>query len=95
MEANSNNNRIDSLITSPLLDNGIPNEQSSDTFIRRSTFIPTPKDAGSLDENSLTAMGMVKKVYLFLKPRNINEAIEMMSEVDGIYQHDFYEGRAT
>ena len=65
MEANSNNNRIDSLITSPLLDNGIPNEQSSDTFIRRSTFIPTPKDAGSLDENSLTAMGfdegMVKK----------------------------------
>ena len=39
--------------------------------------------------------GMVKKVYLFLKPRNINEAIEMMSEVDGIYQHDFYEGRAT
>ena len=52
MEANSNNNRIDSLITSPLLDNGIPNEQSSDTFIRRSTFIPTPKDAGSLDENS-------------------------------------------
>ena len=39
--------------------------------------------------------GMVKKVYLFLKPRNINEAIEMMSEVDGIYQHDFYECRAT
>ena len=33
---------------------------------------------------------MTKKVYLFLKPRTIDEAIELMSEADGIYQHDFY-----
>ena len=35
--------------------------------------------------------GLVKKVYLFLTPHNIDEAIELMSEINGIYQHDFYE----
>ena len=38
---------------------------------------------------------MTKKVYLFLKPRTIDEAIELMSEADGIYQHDFIESRKT
>ena len=30
-------------------------------------------------------------MYLFLKPNNINEAIDLMSEINGIYQHNFYE----
>ena len=39
--------------------------------------------------------GMIKKVYLFLKPNNIEEAIEIMMEVNEIYQHDYYEGRSS
>ena len=103
MENNTNKSDSGINVKIPLIDaaqNSNPdNEDEPELHNPRSTFIPTPKDAGSLDENSLTAMGfdggMVKKVYLFLKPHNINEAIEMMSEVDGIYQHNFYEGRAT
>ena len=39
--------------------------------------------------------GMIKKVYLFLKPRNIENAIELMTEINGIYQHDYYESRTS
>ena len=32
---------------------------------------------------------MINKVYILLKPPNIDIAIEYMTEVNGIYQHDF------
>ena len=80
---------IDSDLNTPLIDTNANN------ILRRSTFIPTPENDHSEDEQSLKEMGfeegMVKKVYLFLKPNNINEAIDLMSEINGIYQHDFYE----
>ena len=34
---------------------------------------------------------MINKVYILLKPQNMEAAIEYMTEVDGIYQHDFFE----
>ena len=34
---------------------------------------------------------MINKVYLFLHPPNIETAIDYMTEIDGIYQHDFIE----
>ena len=47
------------------------------------------------DLNNIVAMGynpkMAKKVYILLKPHDINEAIDFLTEEDGIYQHDFME----
>ena len=34
---------------------------------------------------------MVNKIYILLQPESIERAIDYMSEVDGIYQHDFFE----
>ena len=34
---------------------------------------------------------MINKVYILLKPIGIDRAIDYMTEVDGIYQHDFLE----
>ena len=52
-----------------------------------------PKNINDLEE--LILMGydkkMVKKVYIFLKPADINEAIDFLSEENGIYHHDFME----
>ena len=52
-----------------------------------------PKNTNDLEE--LILMGydvkMVKKVYIFLKPVDINEAIDFLSEENGIYHHDFLE----
>ena len=52
-----------------------------------------PKNTNDLEE--LILMGydvkMVKKVYIFLKPVDINEAIDFLSEENGIYHHDFME----
>ena len=47
------------------------------------------------DIQTLQDMGydkkMINKVYLFLHPPNIERAIDYMTEIDGIYQHDFIE----
>ena len=50
----------------------------------------------SKNENDLelvVSMGyeekMVKKVYILLKPNDINEAIDFLTKENGIYQHDF------
>ena len=34
---------------------------------------------------------MINKVYILLQPANIERAVDYMSEIDGIYQHDFFE----
>ena len=92
MEKNSNNSNSDA-INIPLIG------ERSDSFTRRSTYIPSPETDYAKDENTLKEIGfdeaMIKKVYIFLKPRNIDEAIELMSSIDGVYQHDFYECRAN
>ena len=32
---------------------------------------------------------MINKIYILLRPENIERAIDYMSEIDGIYQHNF------
>ena len=32
---------------------------------------------------------IINKVYILLRPENIERAIDYMTEIDGIYQHDF------
>ena len=34
---------------------------------------------------------MINKIYILLKPENMERAIDYMTEIDGIYQHDFFE----
>ena len=34
---------------------------------------------------------MINKIYILLHPENIERAIDYMNEIDGIYQHDFFE----
>ena len=34
---------------------------------------------------------MMRKVYMFLKPNDINEALDYLNKEDGIYHHDFME----
>ena len=47
------------------------------------------------DMNTILSMGynekMIRKVYIFLKPGDINEALDYLSQQDGIYHHDFME----
>jgi len=47
------------------------------------------------DINLLTEMGfnniVVKKVYAFLRPNNIEQAINYLAEENGVYMHNFYE----
>ena len=39
--------------------------------------------------------GIIRKVQIFLKPTNIYDAIELMTEVNGIYQHDYYDNKTN
>ena len=45
------------------------------------------------DIELLKSMGfdkkMINKVYILLRPENIERAIDYMTEIDGVYQHDF------
>ena len=45
------------------------------------------------DIELLKSMGfekkMINKVYILLRPENIERAIDYMTEIDGIYQHNF------
>ena len=56
-----------------------------------------PKELLNHDEDIavLLDMGfeeaMIRKVFIFLKPRDLDQAIEYMTEENGIYQHRFYE----
>lgn len=37
---------------------------------------------------------LLKKVFKFLKPNDINDALDLMEEKDGIFQHEFMEGHS-
>ena len=45
------------------------------------------------DIELLNSMGfnrkMINKVYILLGPESIERAIDYMTEIDGVYQHDF------
>ena len=47
------------------------------------------------DMKTILSMGyeekMIRKVYIILKPSEINEALDYLSQEDGIYHHDFME----
>lgn len=46
------------------------------------------------EQSILNEMGynkeMIENVYTYLKPNTLTEAIELMKQINGIYQHDFF-----
>ncbi len=64
---------------------------TSEEFSRDSLLIDSSYNN---DFQILEEMGyeknMIKKVYAFLKPQNIEQALNYMTEVNGIYYHNFF-----
>ena len=56
-------------------------------------------ESNETDISTLISLGyngaLVKKVYLFLKPNNINEAIDLMTEKERVIQHYFYKSAVS
>ena len=69
------------------------------TAIERELQMLLDTDEGNnikADIELLKSMGfdkkMINKVYLILRPENIERAVDFMTEIDGVYQHDFIDG---
>lgn len=77
-------------------DNSIENRHSSleDDELFREMLRREQNENLTRDLGLLTEMGfsikLINKVYVFLRPRTIDQAILLMTEIDGIYQHNFY-----
>ena len=80
-------------------DNLISADQRTSNVIENemNSFLST--DEGQIikgDIELLVSMGfdkqIINKIYILLRPENIERAIDYMTEIDGIYQHDFFAG---
>ncbi len=91
----SNDNKKENLI--------INNNEHSDSYLEISNSISMTseqldnyiEDKDMKDIETLEEMGFptktIKKVYAFLNPINISQAISYLTEENGIYNHQFYE----
>ena len=85
-----------------LKDNLIENDIVRDTlFIENemSQFMTTEEGEHiKADVQLLQDMGydkkMINKVYILLQPENLERAIDFMTEIDGVYQHNFFENHS-
>ena len=61
---------------------------------RKSYSVQTTNQNSEAEINMLISMGyqdeLVRKIYLFLKPQTINQAIDFMTMSNDKYQHNFY-----
>ena len=65
-------------------------EDTVENYISESEEINIKSDKKTLEEMGYDKK-MINKVYILLQPQNIERAIDYMTEVDGIIQHDFIE----
>ena len=76
------------IVNTKLEDSSICESQMSDLIIKKES------DYIKADIQTLKEMGynkkMINKVYIILKPENIERAIDIMTPINGIYHHDFY-----
>ena len=77
-------------------ENLIEKNQANSSMIEEEINEFLEKDEGQNikeDIELLKSMGfdkkMINKVYILLRPENIERAIDYMTEIEGIYQHDF------
>ena len=73
---------IDQSRNSTLIENEIENILETNEGLNIKADIDLLKDMG-FDKK------MINKVYILLRPENIERAIDYMSEINGIYQHNF------
>ena len=66
-----------------------PNITVTDNFININEE-PNIKSDIELLNNMGFDKAMINKVYILLKPENIERAIDLMTEINGIYQHNFF-----
>ena len=85
MKINVEENLIDqSEANSTLIENEIENFLGTTEGHKIISDIELLKEMG-FDEK------MINKVYILLRPQNIDRAIDYMTEINGIYNHNFFE----
>ena len=93
LKASQNGNDI--LISQEGRDTGNVDSLRGSQIRLRSSYIIENNESFQNDFPLLIGMGfeekMIKKVYIFLKPRTIEQAIQFMTEDNGLYQHNFYQ----
>ena len=73
-----------------------PNERDSTIFEEEINDLLQQSEGDNIkaDIETLKSMGfdkkMINKVYILLNPESIERAVDFMTEIDGIYQHDFF-----
>ena len=82
MLVNVEENLIDKSRNSTIIENEI------DNFLETNEGQNIKADIQLLNEMGFDRK-IINKVYIILRPENIERAIEYMSEIDGIYQHNF------
>ena len=70
------------------------NQSTREEKFNRDSILDNVGDLIKSDIQLLNEMGfdkiMINKVYILLKPDNINRAIDYMTQINGIYQHNFF-----
>ena len=67
--------------------------EDNDMNYLKSTMVRTHLDDINLLEDMGFPYTLIRKVYSFLRPQTIEEAIRYMTKENGIYQHEFREGK--
>ena len=81
---------------SKFLENDIPQRNTINIEIQMNQFLKEHEgEMIASDILLLQDMGydkkMINKIYILLRPENLERAIELMTQVNGIYQHEFFE----
>ena len=69
--------------------------EDNDMNYLRSTMVRTHLDDINLLEDMGFPYTLIRKVYSFLRPQTLEQAIQYMTKENGIYQHEFREGKKT
>ena len=69
--------------------------EDNDMNYLRSTIVRTHLDDINLLEDMGFPYTLIRKVYSFLRPQTLEQAIQYMTKDNGIYQHEFREGKKT
>ena len=90
MKTNSSNDDLLLDINEPLVIGS--NENDIENFMTNQEAEKIKDDIKLLQEMGYNKK-IINKVYILLHPENIERAINYMTEVDGIYYHDFFENQ--
>ena len=67
--------------------------EDNDMNYLKSTMVRTHLDDINLLEDMGFSYTLIRKVFSFLRPQSIEQAINYMTKENGVYQHEFREGK--